>query len=194
MKPENRNSSPESKSYDELLSRIQQATSESELRELEKLLESESRWVVGSLGEVAAFFGCQLQTVKEWRVGPNRMPGDEGRWDLQEITLWRCDRLKATTGNTKTARQKELDEKQQEIRLQRDITKLRNEQGELISRVAAAAKVAEMLNEARVQIESIPSICGASVPPEMRADLVHEWEQQISLVLKKLAGRAKEEF
>lgn len=69
-----------------------------------------SRFHVGTLGEVARLVGVELQTVKEWRSGPNAMPGSEGRWDIVEIFRWRCDRLKANGSNAdKSAEMKELE-------------------------------------------------------------------------------------
>ena len=37
-------------------------------------------------GQVAAFFGVGLDTVKAWRA--QRMPGSPQRWDLAEIARW----------------------------------------------------------------------------------------------------------
>src|SRR5579872_7047791 len=80
---------------------ISQATEE-DLADLERLVEGSitahegtknatnlapggrPRFTAATLGEVAGFLGVQLQTVKEWRTGPDPMPGSEGEWPLAD--------------------------------------------------------------------------------------------------------------
>lgn len=151
-----------------------------------------SRWVVSSLGEVAQLVGVELQTVKEWRTGADKMPGTEGRWDIIQIFRWRCERLKANAGNVKTQEQRDLELRELAAEVASKELKLRKARGELISRDASKAATASILNEARVQLEAIPSILGASIPPDLRSDLVHELEQQIKLICRKMASKATE--
>ncbi len=42
-----------------------------------------------TLRDVAEFFGVQEQTVRQWRMRSDPMPGKPGEWDLAEITRWR---------------------------------------------------------------------------------------------------------
>ena len=46
-------------------------------------------YVASTLRDVAEFFGVQEQTVRQWRMRADPMPGEPGRWDLSRITLWR---------------------------------------------------------------------------------------------------------
>ena len=120
------------------------------------------------------------------------MPGSEGRWDLQEITRWRCDRLKANAGNVKTQERIDLETRQLAAEVSMKETKDAKLKGQLVDRRAAKAALAAILNEARVQLEAIPERCGASIPPEMRADIIEELRQQVALILRKMANKATE--
>lgn len=151
---------------------------------------SPARWTVETLGEVAAFFGVEGQTVREWRSGANPMPGDQGQWDLSDITRWRCDRLKALGANAKSPEEKEI-----EIAISReDLIKRRLanqlKAKELVMRVAAAARVAEMFNEARMGMEALPELLGPMLPPELRTELTIKVAQAIKLHLRKMAQKA----
>lgn len=182
--------SSESKpSVTELLSRLDAAT-EAEVAELERAYGIGSRWVVTSLGDVAAFLGVELQTVKEWRVGPVRMPGEEGCWDLSAITQWRCERLKANAVNAKSVEQIELANRLSAAEVGLKELRLAQARGELVGRDEAIAKLWDMYNQCRVQLEAIPGIIGGVIPPEIRADVVHEIEQQIRLICRQMASQA----
>lgn len=155
------------------------------------IVEPENRWIVPTLGDVAEFLGVEVSTVWGWRTGANQMPGAEGRWDLQEITQWRCTRLKAASGQVKSARQLELEEQEQEIKVTRDRAKLRKELGELVSRPVAKAAQAAQLNDIRVLLEGVAEVIGASVPPEFKNIVVREVQQQVSLICQFMANKAK---
>lgn len=47
---------------------------------------------VKTLGEVAAIFGVGLDAVKQWRTGPDPMPGQPKAWPVYEIVRWRFAR------------------------------------------------------------------------------------------------------
>ena len=149
------------------------------------------RWIVASLGEVAEFLGVEVSTIWGWRGGANPMPGEQGNWDLQAITQWRCERLKANSNQTKSKDQAEVEL----AILRQDLLKKelanRMKAGELVARVAAAAKVAEMFNESRMGIEAIPELLGPMLPPEIRTEATIKIAQTIKLILRKMAQKSK---
>lgn len=150
-----------------------------------------ARWTVETLGEVAAFFGVEGQTVREWRTGSNRMPGEQGQWDLSEITQWRCNRLKALGANAKSPEQAEIELAMLKEDLKKKELANRLKAGELVSRVAIKAKVAEMFNEARMGMEALPELLGPMLPPETRTDTTIKVGQAVNLHLRKMAQKAK---
>ena len=176
----------------DLLSRLEQAQTEQEIEEIERLIDMRrSRWFVPMLADIAELFGVEVQTVREWRTGPQPMPGSEGRWNIKDIVQWRCDRLKANSSvKSREVVELELREKQADVAKKELI--VRQKRGDLISRTAAKAKVFEILNDARCQLEAIPGIVGARVDPDHRDELVNEWEQQISLILRTMAAKAEQ--
>lgn len=147
-----------------------------------------SKFTARTLGEVAAFLGVQLQTVKEWRSGPDPMPGSEGAWPLAEIVRWRFAKLqfqlREPTGSGKAARQ----DTQLDIRNARELLKLRHESGELISREAAKTAVRQMFHRLRGQIQPIPELLAASVPADQRADFLFDARTRVNLFLNSLAN------
>lgn len=180
---------------------LQLAETDSDLQDLEQLrAEHEAREaaavdlrrVVGTLGEVAAVLGVELGTVRDWRTGANPMPGDEGRYDLVEVLLWRCDRLKANAGNVKSPEVRELELRQLAADVGMRELKTRKARGELVSRMVAKAATAGILNDVRVQLEAIPELIGACVPPEMRDMVVRECRQQVELICQHMSNKAGE--
>lgn len=153
--------------------------------------ESVGKWTVKTLGEVAEFLGVELVTVRDWRTGPIPMPGKPGCYNLKEIVAWRCDRLKTSGGIQKPKEVLELELREKQIDVAKKELALRKSRGDLVSRAAAKAKVFEILNDARCQLEAVPGIVGAHVNPEFKDDLVNEWEQQIGLILRTMAGKAE---
>lgn len=149
----------------------------------------ESRWVVETLGEVAEFFGVELVTVREWRTGPTPMPGEPGAYDIKAATRWRCEKLKGNI-NQKSKEMVELEIREKQADVQKKELNVRKQRGDLVSRTAIKAAVSGLLNDARLQLEAIPGVVAAHVPPDMRNLIRQEWEQQISLILRGFAGKA----
>lgn len=173
---------------------ISQATAE-QLADLDRLIgedpsphssEGTPRWTVRRLGEVAAFFGVQLQTVKEWRSGPDRMPGEEGAWRLDEIARWRVAKAQYT-GRDPSARSA-LEKEKLEINVSRDRLRLRQEGGELVSRDAAKAAVQQMFHRVRGQIEPLPEQLASSVPAAARPDYLLVARERVHLVLTEMSN------
>lgn len=56
-----------------------------------------AKYLARTLGQVAEFFGVEVQTVKEWRKHPD-MPGKAGAWPLDEIARWKLYRASRANG------------------------------------------------------------------------------------------------
>jgi hypothetical protein len=145
-----------------------------------------TKWTAGTLGEVAAFLGVQLQTVKEWRTGPDPMPGAEGAYPLPEIVRWRFAKLQflARPAGGKAAKE----EIHLEIDNARLLLKLRNESGELVSRDAAKTAVRQLFHRLRGQLQPLPEVLASAVPAASRADFLFDARSRIQLLLTSLAN------
>lgn len=148
-----------------------------------------NRWVVSQVSDIARFFRVSLTTITNWRNATPPMPGVDGRWDLSEIAEWR--RLQDRSGNVKSQERIDLETRELAAEVSMKETKDKKLKGLLVDRAAAKAAVANILNEARVQLEAVPGIIGSSVPPDIRQEVIHELSQQISLILKKMATKAE---
>lgn len=56
--------------------------------EIEAKSKPTGRYVVPTLRDVAAFFGVAEQTVRQWGMRPGGLPGEPGKWPLDEIAKW----------------------------------------------------------------------------------------------------------
>ena len=45
-------------------------------------------YIVETLADVARFFGVEEQSVRTWRMRTDRMPGEPGKWPLDDIAKW----------------------------------------------------------------------------------------------------------
>lgn len=177
---------------------LRQATP-ADLQDLQSLIESHvpagqraDPYTVRTLGQVAEWFGMELQTVKQWRMLDPPMPGQEGRWNLQEIARWRMARIKADRGDGGKAgasalrQQKEIESL--EIANARASIKLRKEAGELVSRQAARSAIRSMFNRLRTQLEPLPELLAPLLPNEVRADFRRDCDQRVRLLLQQIAN------
>lgn len=163
------------------------------LLELQHLVESSrptspaaaGRLVVRTLGEVAEWFGLELQTVKQWRVGPQGCPGEEGHYDLQAIARWRLARSSARGPS-----QAKADLEEQALRLgnARTELKLAREAGELVTRSAAKSAIRQMFSRLKSQLEQLPDALAPLVPNEVRTDFRRDCVERLRIFLQQLAN------
>lgn len=173
---------------------IAQAT-EADLEQLEALCSAGptdparpagERWTAKTLGDVAQFFGLALQTVKEWRVGPEPMPGNEGAWPLPEIVRWRIARLERSLRGPSTKAERELE--QLDIANRRMRLKLRKESGELVDRAAAKTAVRQLFHRLRGQLQPLPEFLSTAVPAQSRADFLFDARARIQQLLTSISS------
>lgn len=132
----------------------------------------------------------ELVSVREWRTGPTPMPGDPGAWDLKAIARWRCDRLKGNV-NQKSKELVELEIREKQADVQKKELGVRKQRGDLVSRIAVKGELANVLNEARLQLEAVPGVIASRVPTELRDQMREEWEQQIAIILRTMSSKAE---
>ena len=141
--------------------------------------------VVRTLGEVAEWFGLELQTVKQWRVGPTGCPGQEGAYDVQAIARWRMAR--GNRGADTTAKQS-LEQEAIRLANARASLKLQREAGELVTRAAAKASIRGMFSRLKAQIEQLPDALAPLVPSEVRTDFRRDCVERVRIFLSQLAN------
>jgi len=139
---------------------------------------------VRTLGEVAAFFGVATQTVKQWRSGPDPMPGASGKYDLGEITRWRFSKT-VLEPRAPDERREKLELEKLEAEVQGKQLRLRREAGELVDRAAAIARVTEMFNTVRQRLLALPEELASAIPQSVRSELVAELKHKMNLVCKE---------
>jgi phage terminase Nu1 subunit (DNA packaging protein) len=163
------------------------------LLELQHLVESSrptspaaaGRLVVRTLGEVAEWFGLELQTVKQWRVGPHGCPGEEGHYDLQAIARWRLARSSARGPSQAKA---DLEETALRLQNARAELKLAREAGELVTRAAAKSAIRQMFSRLKSQLEQLPDALAPLVPTEVRTDFRRDCVERLRIFLQQLTN------
>lgn len=144
---------------------LNSATTDEELAEIERLLQSDCKFVATTLGEIAELFGVNVQTVKQWRTESPPMPGVSGAYPIGDVIRWRLAKLQNNDLNTA---QKQQNLELGEIKLQTERMELAKAKGELIERSDVELWAATALIEAREMIMSLPEMLATSSPPELR--------------------------
>jgi hypothetical protein len=145
--------------------------------------EQQREWTVRTLADVARFFGVATQTVKQWRIDPEPMPGEEGAWPLAEIVRWK---LAKATAQARPA-EGGVESRTKQIELERRQLKLAKERGELVSRVAAQQAIAGMFARLRTRLEALPDQL-ATRPSERPEELRTYCASRIHQLCKELAN------
>jgi hypothetical protein len=160
------------------------------MRRIEELLGDDdlqnAKWTVRTLGEVAEFFGCAVQTVKQWRSHNPPMPGTPGEWRLNEIVRWRHAWF---TGSDLATAKKQQDLELGRVQLESKQLELDQGRGQLLDRAEVELWAATALIEARVMIMSLPERLSTSAPPEMRGFIREESDRHCRDVLTSLRRR-----
>lgn len=125
-----------------------------------------AEYIVGTIAEVAEFFGVGTSAVNAWRRDANPMPGTPGRFDLAEIAKWKDGRGRQASGlrevliaadvrlKTAQAEQKEFD--------------LRKETGQFVELAAVELWAAQTFITLRECLMSLPDVIATSAPAEIR--------------------------
>lgn len=144
---------------------LNSATTDEELAEIERLLQSDCKFTATTLGEIAELFGVNVQTVKQWRTESPPMPGVSGAYPIGDVIRWRLAKVQNNDLNTA---QKQQNLELGEIKLQTERMELAKAKGELLDRSDVELWAATALIEAREMIMSLPEMLATSSPPELR--------------------------
>lgn len=144
------------------------------------------------MAEVAEFFGVSPTAVqRDWRR--QGMPGENGRYPLNEIAQWKIQRERDQNKPGISAEQKSLKERYDlaeviKAEFDAEIKRIKVEEleGRLIDKETAIAEVEEMFHRIRARLEQIPQELGTTIPPEIRADLIADMRYKIQLVLREM--------
>lgn len=126
---------------------------------------SSPRWTVGTLTEVAEFFGVATSTVKGWRAESPPMPGSDGAWPLDAIVRWRHAKI---VGSDLATAQKQATLEATQLANDARRLELSKERGELLARDDVELWASVALIETREAIISLPERLATSSPPELR--------------------------
>lgn len=146
--------------------------------------------------EVAEFFGVSPTAVqRDWRR--QGMPGENGRYPLNEIAKWKIQRERDQNRPKISDEQKSLRERLDEaevLKAEFDARlkelKVAEAEGRLIDKETAIAEIEEMFHRVRARLEQIPQELGTTIPPEIRADLIADMRHKLQLVLREMEGWA----
>jgi hypothetical protein len=159
------------------------------IKDLERLLREArtagiaGRWIVARLQDVADFFGVQRDTVrKDWR--DDGMPGEEGRYKLDEIARWKFDRLKAALQNAAPTdlEEKKLHEEWRYKWLKNELTE-RN----LVPRDAVVQEAAMVMQRIADRLQALPDELESELPGDVRVEVKRRMQERVTLVLKEMS-------
>ena len=165
---------------------IEAASTPEELQSLLSAAESQPRWNVATLTEVAEFFRMATSTVKGWRGESPPMPGNDGSWPLDAIAGWRHQK---SIGSDLATAKKQQDLELGRVQLESKQLELDQGRGQLLDRSDVERWAAVALIEARVMIMSLPERLSTSAPPEMRGFIREETGRHCRDVLTSLRRR-----
>lgn len=169
---------------------LNSATTDEELAEIERLLQSDCKFVATTLGEIAELFGVNVQTVKQWRTESPPMPGVSGEYPIGDVIRWRLAKVQNNDLNTA---QKQQNLELGEIKLQTERMELAKAKGELLERADVELWAATALIEAREMIMSLPEMLATSSPPELRDFVRSEADRHCRDVLIMLRRKLESE-
>ncbi len=146
----------------------------------------DSKFTVKTLGQVAKFFGVSLQAVKQWRCGPDPMPGEPGAWPLWEIVRWRYAKVRHRIERNESAEQrKNLELAKLATDVQARQQELQRLAAGLVNREAAERQIASMVDRVCWRLQQVPDECATIFPPAIRDSATAEMRQKIGLICKE---------
>lgn len=154
---------------------------------------SAAGWIVSRLQDVARFFQVEYQTVKEWRTGPDPMPGTAdkqgcGRFDLSEIAVWRINKAKQAAQAQVRSPKTLLDEQLTAVQLEQEKLKLAKQQGQLVRRDSVMAEARAIMARLAGRLDQLPDELAALIPDaELRAEIVVALRQGIDNMRRDVA-------
>jgi predicted transcriptional regulator len=149
------------------------------------------KWHAETLAELAAFLGKSPHTVRHWLRHESFPRRDEQRgYDLAEVHHWVLafearKRKSAPQGEQTNA---ELEHEKLQIDVAARKLKLQQQAGELVLRENAYSTIETMFHKVRTRLQAIPEELASSLPPEVRAEYVHDAKHKIRLILTEMSN------
>jgi len=164
--------------------------------------DSKKPWVVETQDEVAAFFGVTKKTVVEWaKKGMPRSfteKNTQTRWayDLSEVFQWyKSFKMSSTGAASREVQSSKADLEVEKLKVQIAKAKLEYMQsaGELVSRQASKAIVANILNRVRARLDAFPEMLGSGLPPDLRSAQIAAAKHQVRMLELDISKWAESE-
>lgn len=115
-----------------------------------------SAFTVRTLNDVAEFFGVARQTVKNWRMESDPMPGSPGAFNLSAIAQWRIEREERNNRNPREgSRIEQLEEAKLAIAVQSNKLKYERLAGNLVEVEAVARLLERAIHEHNAQADQL---------------------------------------
>lgn len=209
---------PPAPQFLDLLARLEQAQTIDEVAEIQKLLDAvvpaaddrrlpetragpiaqpADRWIVSRLQEVADFFDVAYPTVKEWRTGPDPMPGTAdkqglGRFDLREIARWKIRRSREAAQAQVRSPKTLIEEQLKSVQLEQEKLALAKQQRQLVRRDAVMAEAKSIMARLAGRLDQLPDELAALVPDaQLRSEIVVAIRQGIDNMRRDVARWAQ---
>lgn len=141
---------------------------------------------VRTLQEIATISGISYTSVRGWAKVDGFPVRPDGTYSVWDIATWRASRQQTIEQPDDDA--DDRDELHKEIRNRRNLLRLREEAGELVSRTQALAEVTRMFNALRARLESIPDQIATGLPPELQPEIAADWKRHIELLCREIAN------
>ena len=135
------------------------------LNEERSRCESQDRFDLQTLSEVAEFFGLDEQTVRTWRLKTPQMPGKPGKWPIKQIVRWRCNWIQQTD---LAAAKRQQDFELGQIQVEAKQLELDREKALILDRQDVERWASTALTELREGIMQLPEMLAASAPQELK--------------------------
>ena len=141
---------------------------------------------VGTLAEVAAFFGLAESTVSQWTQRTPPVPGNPGSWPLREIVQWREAWL---TQADLQARSRQQAFELGEVKLASERLELAEKRRQLLDRDDVEHWAGVAMVEFRETVMQLKEMLTASAPPETKDFVRAETDRHLRGALLTAARR-----
>jgi phage terminase Nu1 subunit (DNA packaging protein) len=169
---------------------LDSAQTPDDLAAIEELLAEEEqrqeggKWIARTLGEVADFFGLAKPTVNAWRTEVPPMPGEPGRYPLNEIVAWRLGKVQASP----TAEAKRVAEIEH-IKLANEKRRMENDlrRGQLIEREEIERDMSLIWSRLAARLANLPERVSRLLPDSAKSAGAKLVAQEIETARREFA-------
>lgn len=135
---------------------------------------------VKEVQEACRFFDVSREAFSQWRAAGMPVEKD-GSFDLIKIMRWKIKARGITTASEQQLKCEKLEIQNAAARL-----KLREQQGELVSRTVVKAKLSDLFHRIRSRLEALPGELATVVAASQRTEFVADAKHKVRLVLREM--------